>query len=240
MKNAKIVLFFLPLLVIGCQGLTPPATSTAGGVKPDPVSDTAPPKQAEAMPDSLKHEGYRYYGLSSSAPINLQVTGTTLDGVMTGSQTKKFKAMNGPSAVFTIDRTGKLVETIGGQQEVEVRPDGIYATTVQGEKVEPPQLELPAVLTAGKTWKVNSSFNSTGGKIDMKADFKVLKQEKIKTKAGVFDAWRIQSSGQYTTSGQKMNVKIDTWYVDGMGEVKMVMAVDSPGNKGTMTVEATK
>ena len=241
MKTRHFLPFLLILAAFGCQG-EKSANQQVPETKP-PVKDATEgsPTAKLEVPANLQHDGYRFYGLNKSEPFNLEISGTALDGTLTGSQKHTLVSVDGDKATFAIERTGGLVTTVGGTQDIELRPDGVYATTVQGEKLNPPQMELPAVLEPGKVWSINSSFKSNGSEITIKATNKVVRKEKVKTKAGEFDAWLITNQGQYTVGTNKLQVEVKTWYAEGVGEVKLVMATkDASGKAQNLSLEATK
>ncbi|MDP3619784.1 MAG: hypothetical protein Q8R63_08330 [Ramlibacter sp.] len=81
--------------------------------------------------------------------------------------------------------------------------EGIYgrdwATTKSGSsgmQMDPPSKTLQMPLAVGKTWEAGyMGTTATGFKIRVKVDSTVAAQERLKTPAGEFDTWRVESRG---------------------------------------------
>lgn len=195
-----------------------------------------------SVPAGLKHDGYAYYGLDNPSPIQYEVVSSALPEIDTGSATTKLTAVEGEIARFVTTRTGTALAQMG-DEEVEARKDGIYYTKIGGHPVEPAQLVLPAELPAGKAWNTKGKVTAQTAQgvktFDQSFKYKVAGVEKVKTKAGEFDAIKILANGEITLDGKKNQSEIAAWYVKGLGTVRMAITATGP-QKVTMTIEATK
>lgn len=200
-------------------------------------SPETPPPPMDALPANLKHEGFAYYGLGNSGELSFEVISSLAPGPSTGNASSKLVAIEGGAAKFITTRTGPLAQL--GDEELEVRPDGIYNTRIGGEPVEPAQLVIPSELPKGKTWTTKGSVKlATGKTLDQNIVYTVVGAEKTKTKAGEFDALKVTAKGEIKFDGKSSQSQVAAWYVKDVGIVKMTISTNEP--KGTMTVELLK
>lgn len=244
-----LALAALAAALVGCNN--------TGGDKPaDATGDTAVKSEAEggketaeaagppmnSVPAEVKTAGYEYYGLDNVQPIEYQIVATNLPSTETGSATNKLIKVENGVATFVSTKTGTTLASMG-DEEVEARKDGIYYTKIGGHPVEPPQLVLPAELTAGKSWttkgKVTAQTQQGLKTFDQNFTYKVAGVEKVKIKAGEYEALKVTAKGEIVVDGQSNKSDMTAWYVKGLGTVKMEI-VTTGERKGTMTIEATK
>lgn len=254
MRNLKVlsllssIVLFGAFVSLGCDKKDDPTKSgSTAATKPvpqSPVVATSGPNGAgeaglpiDQVPAELKTEGYEYYGLTHGQPIEFEVSMPNSTTPDTGTATTKLTAVKDGVATFVTERTGPL-ESLGAE-ELIVKKDGIYNTKIGGQPVEPVQLVMPADVPIGKTWASKGKIKLQDGQTftqDMK--FKVAGQEKVKTKAGVFDSLKITAQGEIKVGDKRSQSNITAWYVKGLGTIKMEITTSNPAGK--MTVEATK
>jgi len=248
---------FLAYLILaaslaGCQS-SPTATESGNKPAPAPAPSTDssnPPKAGEpdkpatdvaSVPASLKHEGYVYYGLESGKDHDLEIRTSTNPTVYTGSQKAVLTGVKDGKATYSLERTGGLADMLGKSQDVVVDENGVQAVSIEGEKIEPAQTELPAQMTTGKTWTSKAKFTLKGQSFETDTVFKVVGPRKVKTKLGEFDSILVTSEGSNIVGGQKLMISAKAWYVKGMGEVRIEMtSKDEKGKEANVTVEAVK
>lgn len=192
------------------------------------------PATLDSLPANLKHEGYEYYGLGQTQALGYEVISTVEPGASKGDSTSQLQSIEGGTAKFVTTRTGPLAAL--GEQILELRPDGVYSTSMAGNKIEPPQLELPAELPVGKTWSTKGSVKLPDGRtLEQDLQYKVVGEEKVQTKAGEFDALKVTVSGQIKFGEEPNQSQVSAWYVKGIGVVKMTISTTNPRN--TMSVQ---
>jgi len=239
-----LALMAAALTLAGCpksnEGKTDATNPSASGSgTPTEGTSDAPAKapSLSELPPNLKHEGFAYYGLAQSGAMAFEVISSMEASPSTGEATSRLVSIEGGAARFITSRTGPLARL--GDEELEVRPDGIYNTKLGGEPVEPAQLVIPAELPVGKTWTTKGSVKLADGQtLDQDISFKVAGQEKIKTKAGEFDALKITAQGQIKYGTTTSQSQVVAWYVKDLGIAKMTIVTDKP--KGTMSVQLLK
>lgn len=242
--------FLLPLVfALALTGCAPKvAQAPPKGEEPTPTTTggtETPPKPKEPpvteVPAALKHEGWEYYGLDAGKNLPLEIRMSNRTEVYTGTQTAKLVRMEKGRAIYLIERTGGLAETLGDSQEVAVSDKGIFAISISGSPITPEQKELPDKLVPGTTWTSKSVFSLDSRKFSTDTVFKVVGPQKVKTKRGEFDAILVTQTGVNVSDGQKMRLEAKAWYVKGLGEVKVTLTSKSTtGETATIDVEATK
>jgi hypothetical protein len=228
------------LALTGCSKdatVKEPAPGASGSTAGEDPKTGQPSLPLSAVPDEVKLSGYAYYGLEKTGPVEFEVVMPNDPTPQTGtSTTRLIKAENG-EAVFLTERTGPLQQL--GSEELVAKKDGIYNTRIGGQAVEPPQLVMPADLTVGKAWTTQGKITLPDGQtFEQKMSLKAVAMEKVKTKAGEFDALKVTAAGETKFQGKTSKSNITAWYVKGLGAVKMIIETSEP--KGKMTVEATK
>jgi len=229
----------LTLFSAGCQSEKKTEAPSAPGnaaplPKEMPESATGP-----AIPEELKTDAFRYYGLSNSKPLRMQVVRAGADP-LSGEQTFTQKEVKPNAAVFTTTRTGSLQDL--GMEEVSAEKDGVYVLSSTIGDIGGKSLELPAQLEKGKTWKrLTKVTRSDGTVVSYDAGFKVVGTEKVKTPLGEFDALLITSDGPAQIGTMKTRMMVKSWYVKDLGPVKIISTLTpTSGPAQTMTIEAIK
>ncbi|MBC8065968.1 MAG: hypothetical protein H7Y17_14135 [Chlorobia bacterium] len=244
--STKYIPILALILAIGCKPSPDvatvtenPSSTTAGkdGQKPE-----APKPKPEDIPASVKHNAYEYYGLGNLKPMGLEMRSPNLPS-KTGGVTAELEKIEGGRVYFQIVRTGAIAEDLG-DDTVIVDADGVHMAGTTIGTITPTQfLALPADLTPGKTWKVdNKVVKKDGQAIEEKSTYKVEGIRDLKTKSGVQKALLVTSVGRATVSmaGTKQESKYETksWFVKGIGNVKIEIALTTPGKPTqTMIVE---
>jgi hypothetical protein len=97
-----------------------------------------------------------------------------------------------------------------------------WATVVSGSngtRYDPPIVSVKFPLAVGDAWK--SSFLAEGSTFKSKSDvdYKVVSMEKVKTQAGEFDAFKIESKGWINGVSWSGSVRTEgvSWYAPSLG-----------------------
>ena len=232
-------------LVGGCQQKTTPdeapksaeKATTSTEVAPTPTTGApkaeAPAKSEDAtsIPAALKTDAYDYFGLANSKPIDYEMRTEGKPEIGTGSIKTEFAGMKNGVATFTTTRTGAL-EQFGATDSITLEPDGIYTVETSAGKMHGKHRELPSKLSEGTKWTDNMSLVTTAGqKIEGEDSFSAKKTEAVQTKAGTYQALRVESTGTAVIDGKKMRTENRYWYVRGKGFVKFESKVTPPQGK---------
>lgn len=145
----------------------------------------------------------------------------TIDGKSFGGNatTEIIKAEKN-RAVFSLDWTGDL--TRHGSTEVEATPSGIYTTSINGQTLARPQLNLPATPLPGSHWSFSFPLVGSGGAKDGEQGAeKVIGIEKLKLGKNTYDALRIDGTGTSKLNGKEFVDSETRWLVKGIGTVKL-------------------
>jgi len=252
----KSTLPFLTILIAagallgGCSQGDSKASGTTGGssaekpqtpqVASQPDSNTPPARPLSEIPASLKHDAFEYFGMGNDQPLTYQITATAPGTEpVTGTQTIRFTGMQDGEARFSITRTDGMASL--GDAEMAVTEKGIEMIRSSVGDMGGRKLELPKGLEVGKTWKDKSSFEAQGRTMSMDGTYKVAKVETVETPAGKFDALKIEANAKVTLDGQKGTMKMDSWWVKGLGSVKItVQNTMAGGAKNSVTIVLTK
>lgn len=220
-------------------GPAAPSTTTEAAQTGADATQTAALPLSE-LPDSLKSDAFEYYGLGNTEPMDLERSVAGTPDVVTGSQRFRLKEVKDGKAIFVVERTGGFAAV--GDSELSLEQDGLYAMSSTVGKITPHQLELPAKLDVGTQWKSETKLEQPNGiSLEHKATNKVVAMEKVKTKAGDYDALVVQSSGPATINGESMEMRTKAWFVKGLGAVKMeIVQIPKSGAKQMITIQATK
>lgn len=232
----------LSLVVFGLVGCQPPATNTPNPEtnKPATAAATEAPASTPKVEDiaaDLKTDGYTYYGLDCKKTLTYKLTQQPNLGEKTGTQSVVYKGLHDGNPTFTIKRDGDL--SILGDDEVILKPDGVYSTFAAATTIDPPMLALPAKLAVDVSWPSHETVKGMDGK-DIKIDMtnKVVRKEKIKVAGGEFDCFVATTTGNLTKD-QKIGVNGTSWYAPGYGVVKMVLNIKDKDGDRTSTIELT-
>jgi hypothetical protein len=248
MTRASFLVLLALLVAAGCQSPAPmteaekdeaPKVATGNTPQGEESTADAPAPDPASIPADVKTDAFEYYGLANSDPVPMEVIA---DGSpqRTGTQTTKLVKVEDGVATFEIARTGSLSAL--GTMTLESRKDGIYVKSTSIGEIEGEQLELPAGLTPGKTWKTSLKIKrQDGSTVENDSTFKVVRKEKVKTPAGEFDALLIESTGPMKMDGTESQMTTKGWFVKGRGAVKMTITTTPKGKKPTtMVIQETK
>ncbi|MEZ0327858.1 MAG: hypothetical protein ACAH95_18330 [Fimbriimonas sp.] len=243
MKLRLQFLFPLALLVVGCSPKDP-ATNTVGGktpATPTASNSDSTPKALDRsqIPAELKTEAYEYFGLDNDKPVDMQVVVSSDPGVKTGTVTTTLSEIKDGKAIFTIDRTGGLMQL--GTQKVTLQKDGIYVTESTDAVLESPQMELSSNLQPGSTWNSKLKVDKPGSNMELTTTYTVKGVQKFTTKKGPREGLLVVAKGSGTANGDPITFESSEWYVKGVGGVKAVLVTKTKSGKGqTITIEESK
>lgn len=225
---------YAALLVAGCNN-PPAASSEAKGSGTSAATPATPP--TPKVPDALKTDGYYYYGLDNTKPLTYSMTlngAKPADGVQTVQLTGVDKEAN-----FTLSRTGSLVNL--GDEELVVKPDGVYLVRSMWGPVEPAMMAFPDKATEGKTWKTSNTMKGSDDRsYKMDLTYTIGKVEKVKVQAGEFDALKVTSAGTLTMDGKSYPLTAEGWYSKQVGTVKLELKSKDEGGKEKATIVELK
>lgn len=230
------------LVVVGCQ--SEPAKSTSAEAttsEPTKTETETPPEPAKEVPSGLRHAGFDYYGLGNQTPPTLEVKSS--GSVRTGSQTFKLEEVTDTTATFVQEWTGDLAPN--GTTRLQVTDKGVFGIEAQGNKIDPPQLEMPADPKAGFSWSSKAKIELGGGSIDS-TDSKIIGTKKIKLGGKDVDVLvveRISKAKLPDPSGKVVDqtLKSVEHYQKGVGAVRVEVTVSGKGlptNTFTMEVKS--
>lgn len=235
-------------VLVGSVGCAPKEPDSAGttGKSLEPASGGTPetPKAVdtswiETLPASLKGDAFGYYGLSEARTMEYRMTAGGQS--QTGTQTITFKGLEGDKAKFSVERGGDLAQM--GSTELELRADGIYATSSSIGDIGKPSLEMPMALPTGKTWTTKNELKQgdTGG-MTSEQKYRVVGLERVTTEAGPFDALLVTSVGPASINGKPYTMKTRSWFVKGLGAVKWEIETTdkATSTKNTVSIELVK
>jgi hypothetical protein len=248
---ASIVL--ISLCGIGCQSQSKgtdasQAADTTGQATTGTTAATDQIASATAVPANLQNDAYHYRGLnrrdSTTFAVSTLAPGATQPKEDSGGEVVKFLGMQDGKAKFSIERTGAM-ESLFGSDEVLLDDQGVTIQTSDSGDLNGHPIDLISKLTPGATWKTDYSVNlkksaqlPDGGVSADHSVFKVVGPQKVKTKAGTFDAILVESLGNDTLNNQKLVLKTQSWYAKDRGAVKIVVTTSSSGRSETITIEA--
>jgi hypothetical protein len=143
---------------------------------------------------------------------------------------------NGENKIEMTIGDGNTLDTLVSGKKVasetiEVKPDGVYRTKVNGVAIEPAikVLHLP-LSTKDESWDVNSKLNAQ----EIKGKF-TQKAAKEKFKLGTTELDAVVVDGpEFTIANAKCTIK--QWFVDGKYVVKMVYSI--AGNESMIELES--
>ncbi len=236
---ALVLSAFLAISLVGCS--KKPDANVSGTPEDGSAKTAAGPKAAPlpAVPDKLKHEAFKYYGLENAKPLRYKLVVHEGAKPEYGMQTFEYKGLVDGLPQYSVSRTEGL--EILGTEEDEVRKDGVYVKSLSLGTLDKPMLAFPADLKPGKTWSAAYSLDTTQGKMTVKAKFAAVRVEKVKVEAGQYDALLVTAQEESTGPQGSTKIFSKAWYAEGIGTVKMTTTGSSPAQKNiTMTVELAK
>jgi hypothetical protein len=229
----------MAVAIAGCGKTATPAKPS------EPTASSAPSSNAPAqaakpvLPDSLKSDAYRYYGLSNDKPLDMEVISSAQPGITTtGAQTNALATVGGTTATYQISRSGNLKAQLGNM-EVTLEPDGIYVKSSDIAEVGKHDLEFPNQITPGYSWSSNTKVTQPGREIDLTVESKIVGMVKLKGKSGDVDALLVTSGGKGKVLGQATRMESKSWFVKDVGMVKSEMKTSGEkGKSQTVTIRA--
>lgn len=232
MKSKLLIALGVAILgVAGCQGGT--TTSGVGQSTtppPDASAQKAPPQApVPVVPENLKNDAYHWYGLANEKPMKVEML---VDGkeMATGTQTVHLTSVADGKAVFDVTRDGTLGDNYGSET-LSLEGDGIYTIKSTQIMSSVHNLELPAKVAPGVTFKNTGKHIKMKGKDGEEQDvsqdetFHVVGPAKVATPVGQQDALLITSSGTMKTATQNFRMETSMWYVKDKGIVKSVVTI---------------
>lgn len=237
------------LTLFGCG----PKGAPTEPAKPDPGASTqASPGETEteeaaspvalpldSLPASLKNDAFAYYGLGRSEPSLFEYA-LNDQAPAEGSVTVKLIEVKDNEAKFLMERAGALAPL--GNQELVLKSDGLYSTMLAGSPIEPMSIEMPSKITKGATWSTSGKFKlPTEVEAQQSTSLKVVGFEKVKVKAGEFQAAKVSGTGKLVSAGKTTTSTMTAWFAKDVGMLKLVIdAKDSEGSAARIRIELTR
>jgi hypothetical protein len=212
------------------SGQATSASTPAKSSAPSTAHQEAP--QTATVPAALMHDAYRYMGLGVSDPVKMTVTRSDTGTVSSSEQTTTLKSVRKGVALYVQDVTVGQIPTM--EVEYTVKKDGVYARQLGGGANEQPKLQLPAVVTPGKTWKVTEKYVAGSTKMTMVTVTRIVGFEQVKTARGELQALVLDATGTETQSGKTAPVEMKTWLVKDIGAVRTEMTMRTPDSSKTV------
>lgn len=236
--NKHLLSLLALALVIGCAPKDEAKTTgSTGETTPQTTGSTGTPEVPKPalseLPAEVKHEGFEYYGLGNTKPIDMELTAPKI-AVQTGGFSAELEKIEGSTAEFKVLRTGALAETLGNDTMM-VDKTGIYLIGTSIGKISPEKsMAMPAAPTPGKTWSVkNKIIRNNGQEMVEESTYKIEGVRDLKTKKGTEKALLVTSTGTATVTNAGKTVKSSHtskyWYVKGVGTVQVEMTLKTPG-----------
>lgn len=224
-------LFVLALIaggLVGCGSSGGSSTTTPGEApkttettppKTDPIPEPAKPKLAD-LPADLRHEGFEWYGLGNDKPIKmvLNQAGTKLSG----EQSYELEKVENGSATFKQTWTGGL--PMDGDVRIKLDAKGIYGLEAQGKTLDPPQMELPAKITIGESWKSGGKIEVPNGSVENTVR-KIVGYKTITIGKKSVQTLLVTSTSQLKMTGAAQTMETKEYYQKGVGAVKLEVKV---------------
>lgn len=231
----RSLLLIAPLLLTGCAAkVAENANPLASGL---PAKPAEPPKPVDIS--ALENDAYAYYGLANRQVIDMRVTSSTTSSVQTGSQTVSLQSATPKEALFKIERSGGLENL--GNNVMRLTPEGLFVHSSDKMKVGPNDLELPARIVVGKTWKVRSEMIDKS-MMSLDTVNRIEGFRPVTTKRTTYkDALLVTTRGEGTMSGKKVVLTAKQYFVKGRGPVKQEFrSVQADGKVVAYTLQEDK
>lgn len=239
-KRFSIVALAICLGLVGCQSEksaeansatdTPEATSSNA-----PTEGTGTSLSLDKLPAELKNDAYEYYGLGRTEPLKMQIK---QDGSApsVGAQTVKLTKVEGGKAVFTIEHNDGLSQL--GEMTVVLEKDGVRSAKNAQIEPDPSAWELPAGLSAGKTWETKTLPTSS---LKLSGTNKIEGTKSLTTAVGTYkDAMLVTFSGTGEQGTEKFKLTTKMWMVKGRGTVKSELERSAHGKTIKIVLEEVK
>lgn len=232
MKYGRHLIFLLAAAALaGCGSSPTPAASepkettpaAKGPAEPAEPKTEAPKPTLDSIPAGLKHDGFAYYGLGNPKPLKMKLmrAGTTVSG----EQAFTLETVDKDSAVFKQEWTGNLP---AADSKVKVTDKGIFGIEARGSTINPPQMELPASIKPGFTWKSDAKITVDGSTISG-SSAKIVGIKAVKVGGKTIQALAVQRTSKVTTGGVTQNMATTEYYQKGVGAVKLEVTMSGGG-----------
>ena len=238
------------LLLVGCspkdppKDPTPPGGSTTGGTGDTggtgSTGDGDQGGDPAEIPDTAKTDAFKFLGLDVTKEQDYVYASIKGQEPQAGSQQIIYLGMKDGAPNFRISRKGSL--SVLGNEEVASKADGVYSLTSNLGTLKNPVMTLPAKLTVGGKWDSSYEIDAPDGQvIKFVSKSEVVRQEKVKVRAGEFDAMLVTMTATVTQGENKANVTGKSWYAAGVGTVKLTLeGKNSKGDPIYALVELAK
>lgn len=231
------VVFLAAVLALtwGCKPSAPGSTGTGTESQATGAgAESGAPLKAVA--DSLKHQGYDYYGLSAAGEQKFLMTAVKGETPQEGSQHAIVSETGSDKAKISVERTGALASL--GDEQLEVDAQGVYlvgsSLGTLGDRI----LLMPAKVEIGTSWPVKYELTLPAGtKITFDGSSKAEKRETITTPGGTFDAILITNKAKMRQGEEVIDVTTQSWHASGIGAVRLMMSGKSKERNIEMKIE---
>jgi hypothetical protein len=129
------------------------------------------------------------------------------------------------------------------KQSLIIKDDGVYVTEVyehlniflflkkdETYNYAEPLLRFPLPLSPSMEWKWEGDENCDNVTSKVKVTGKAIDKESVKTKAGTFDAIKLES----TIEGSNSKNQVTEWFAEGIGLIKAKIVIEGGGMMGFM------
>ncbi|MBS1723267.1 MAG: hypothetical protein JSS66_09980 [Armatimonadetes bacterium] len=203
----------------GPKGTPPAGSETKGGTATGP-----------SIPADLKHEAYAYNGFERTKGLKYLISRIEGEKPEEGTQVSEFKGLANGAATYLVKRQGSLL--FMGDEELIVKPDGVYLSSSAAGSPKQPIRVMPAKVDPGTVWDYDYELTTpANGKATFKGKARVEKIEKVKVAAGEFDGLLVVETATMEMSTGKGTVSSKTWYAKDVGVVQMKLEVKDPNGK---------
>lgn len=240
MRATSFLTLFALAITLGLAGCSTTSENAKTGAPPapEPATKAAPKPAPLEVPAELQNDAYAYMGLGHQAPLTFAMTGAGEDSEIV--QEVALTEVKDGVATFTVRRSGILDQF--GAETLKLDANGVSLTGFERATLAAPALNAPATLEIGKKWDSTVDLTAEGGqaaKITM--TMRSVREEKVRTKAGEFDALLVTGQGTVTSAGASSKVSVQQWMVKGVGIVKQEhVQTPAEGSPSKMTLELVK
>ncbi len=237
MKKQSLFLL-VPLAIFGCQ----PQTAVRPTAVPAPgttTSTTEPAPQKISIPDEVRTEGFSYYGIDRKEPLKVELVAADSPAKKGAIEFTLLEAKDG-RLVFEQSYTGDISSSLGGTSKLFADKTGIYGTAMLGATFDEPQLEMPAKVAAGTTWKMAKPVKADSFTINGMTN-RIIGFESVTVPLGTFEALKMESAASLVQGTVKSTAVLTAWLVKDVGMVKLVIkSTGADGKSQQQTIQAIK
>jgi hypothetical protein len=183
------------------------------------------PLRAEPLLPTAEGTSWEYDSmetLTGAAPVRSVITVRSSKQVLDGTEVVKLETLSS--------------NVVSKTELVSVDENGIACLARSGKdgkitKLNPPQPIIAAPLNVGSAWELEGE--AAGMK--MRQRFTVLAEENVTVPAGNFQAFHL-----HCEDSSLLSIKLDRWFVPGIGFVKETTVVRGPGMLQRVTLQLNK